>query len=88
MCTGNENSKPIEINSLLEKILLKQVRWGLPFVGLYILVAMCTSLRLIVFQIHDTYKSGILFFALCCLITLQHLNSGLPNELTKLSRVF
>ena len=35
VCTGKENSKQFEISSLLEKILLKQVRWCLTFVGLY-----------------------------------------------------
>jgi hypothetical protein len=35
-CTGNENTNRFEISSLLEKILLKQVRWCLTFVGLYI----------------------------------------------------
>jgi hypothetical protein len=30
-----------------------------------------TMLVVIVFQIHDTYKSGILFLALCCLIRVN-----------------
>ena len=33
-----------EINSLLEKILLKQVRWCLTFVGLYIFVCIINNI--------------------------------------------
>jgi len=38
MCVQvTKTAKRFEISSLLEKILLKQVRWCLTFVGLYIL---------------------------------------------------
>ena len=37
MCVqGTKTANRFEISSLLEKILLKQVRWCLTFVGLYI----------------------------------------------------
>jgi hypothetical protein len=50
MCVQvTKTANRFEISSLLEKILLKQVRWGLTFVGLYIS-----------FKIRNSYNDAIL----------------------------
>jgi hypothetical protein len=53
------NHSIFEISSLLEKILLKQVRWCLTFVGLYSLICsflITISLCLLIFQLY--YRDG------------------------------
>jgi hypothetical protein len=43
----SKTANRFEISSLLEKILLKQVRWCLTFVGLYILIVTSLNLQII-----------------------------------------
>ena len=51
MCVQvTKRANRFEISSLLEKILLKQVRWCLTFVGLYIIIYYCFNCVLILFS--------------------------------------